>query len=79
MKSDAKLQSVDSDKLRPLLHLKIDRMDGDQLNLFNQVLLQIEAEELADKLGAAFDGDQAEGKIERVSQLVRQFRAEHRY
>ena len=57
---------VAADALRPLLHLKIDRMNGDQLGLLNRLLLQIEAEELAARLGAEFDQDQALGKGARI-------------
>jgi tRNA A37 N6-isopentenylltransferase MiaA len=42
-------------------------------------LLQVEAEELADRLNEAFDQDREQGKLRRISELVKQFRAEHRY
>lgn len=54
-------------------------MTGAQLVLLNRVLLQLEAEQAAERLGEAFDADQAQGKLQRVAELVRQFRAEHRY
>ena len=54
-------------------------MNGEQLALLDRVLLQLEAEEAADRLGEAFDGDHAQGKLRRVAEMVRQFRAEHRY
>ena len=41
--------------------------------------MQIEAEDLADRLGKSFDQDQDRGKLRRIPELVRQFRAEHRY
>jgi tRNA A37 N6-isopentenylltransferase MiaA len=67
------------EKLKPLLHEKIDRMNGEQLTLVSQVLLQVEAEELADRLNEAFDKDREQGKLRRITELVKQFRAEHRY
>ena len=70
---------VEPEKLKPLLHEKIEHMDGRQLSLLNRVLLQVEAEELADRLGDAFDMDREQGKLRRISELVKQFRAEHRY
>jgi hypothetical protein len=71
--------SIEPEKLRPILHNKIESMNQDQLSLLNRVLLQIEAEEVADLLGTAFEQDQSQGKLEHVAELVRQFRSEHRY
>jgi len=62
-----------------MLHEKIERMDAEHLSLLNRVLLQVEAEELADRLNDAFDQDRVQGKLGRVSELVKQFRAGHRY
>jgi hypothetical protein len=70
---------VEPEKLKPLLHEKIEQMNGSQLSLLNRVLLQVEAEELADRLGEAFDQDRAQDTLRRISELVKQFRAEHRY
>jgi hypothetical protein len=70
---------VEPEKLKPVLHEKIERMNGQQLSLLNRVLMQIEAEELADRLNEAFDKDREQGKLRRISELVKQFRAEHRY
>jgi hypothetical protein len=79
MKTGPPPTPVEPDKLKPLLHEKIERMDGRQLSLLNRVLLQVEAEELADRLSGAFDRDEEQGKLRRISELVKQFRAEHRY
>ena len=70
---------IEPEKLKPVLHEKIERMDAGQLSLLNRVLLQVEAEELADRLNEAFDQDREQGKFRRISELVQQFRAEHRY
>ena len=70
---------IEPEKLKPVLHEKIERMNGEQLTLVSQVLLQVEAEELADHLNEAFDKDREQGKLRRISELVKQFRAEHRY
>ena len=67
------------ENLKPLLHIKIERMTEGQLGVLNRVVLQIEAEELAEKLGQAFEKEQAQGKFDRIPELVRQFRSEHRY
>jgi len=47
--------------------------------MLDRVLLQLEAEQAADRLGEAFAADQAQGKRRRVAELVWQSRAQHRY
>jgi hypothetical protein len=71
--------NIEPENLKPVLHEKIERMDAEHLSLLNRVLLQVEAEELADRLNESFDKDREQGKLRRVSELVKQFRAEHRY
>ncbi len=75
----SKPMPIEPEKLKPVLHEKIERMNGEQLTLVSQVLLQVEAEELANRLNEALDQDREQGKLRRVSELVKQFRAEHRY
>ena len=70
---------IEPEKLKPILHEKIEQMDAEHLSLLNRVLLQIEAEELADRLNDAFEQDGGQGRLHRVSELVKQFRAGHRY
>ena len=70
---------IEPEKLRPALHDKIERMDGTQLTLLNRVLLQLEAEELAGRLGDAFDQDQAQGLQQRIPELVKACRDQHPY
>ena len=79
MNSSRASEPVPPEKLKPILHEKIERMNGEQLALLDRVLRQLEAEEAADRLSEAFDGDHAQGKLQRVAELVQQFRAEHRY
>ncbi len=79
MKNSRSSAPVEPEKLKPVLHEKIDRMNDEQLALLDRVLLQLEAEQAAERLGEAFDADHAQGKLARVAELVRQFRAEHRY
>jgi hypothetical protein len=79
MKSASQPFPVEPEKLKPVLHDKIERMDGQHLALLNRVLLQLEAEERAERLGEAFDKDHEQGLLRRVPELVKQFRAEHRY
>lgn len=70
---------IEPEKLKPQLHAKIEHMDGTHLVLLNSVLLQLEAEELADRLGDAFEKDHEQDLRQRVPELVRQFPAGHRY
>ncbi len=79
MKSSQASAPVQPEKLKPVLHEKIERMNGEQLALLDRVLAQLEADEAADRLSEAFDADHAQGKLRRVAELIRQFRAGHRY
>jgi hypothetical protein len=79
MKAVLQPLTMEPEKLKPALHEKIERMDSLHLALLNRVMLQLEAEELADRLGGAFDKDQEQGLRRRIPELVRQFRAGHRY
>jgi tRNA A37 N6-isopentenylltransferase MiaA len=79
MKPASQLAPDEPEKLKPVLHDKIERMDGQHLALLNRLLLQLEAEELAERLGAAFDKDHEQGLLRRIPELVKQFRTGHRY
>ena len=71
--------SVQAETLKPRLHCKIERMNPEQLALLDRVVLQIEAEDLADRLGEAFDEDRQQGKLQRIPGLVRQARGDRPY
>ena len=71
--------SIEPEKLKPALHDKIERMDVLHLSLLNRVLLQLEAEELAGRLGESFSKDGEQGLLERIPELVKQFRDRHPY
>ncbi len=79
MKAESGSIQSEPEKLKPILHMKIERMNAQQLALLNRLLLQIEAEEKADRLSEAFDEDHAQGKWRNIPELVRKFRLEHRY
>ena len=74
-----KSRSVAPEKLKPVLHEKIDRTDEAHLVVLDRVLLALEAEQAAERLGEAFDTDHAAGKTRHMAELVRRFRADHRY
>ena len=79
MKPASQPVPVELEKLKPVLHDKIERMDAQHLALLNRLLLQLEAEELADRLSEGFDKDHEQGLLRRIPELVKQFRAGHRY
>jgi hypothetical protein len=62
-----------------MLHEKIEHMSGAQLALLDRVLLQLEAEEVAEQLAESFARDSEQGKLARAAEIIRQFRSEHRY
>jgi hypothetical protein len=66
------------EQLRPLLHEKIEALDAEHLALLHRVLLQMEVEELADKLGAAFDADAEDLRWSRLPEIIRECRARRR-
>jgi hypothetical protein len=65
---------MEPEELKPALHDKIERMDRLQLSVLNRVLLQLEAEELAGRLGKGFDKDDEQGLLRRIPELVKEFR-----
>ena len=73
------MPSVHAETLKPRLHCKIERMSPEQLALLDRIVLQIEAEDLADRLGEAFDEDRRQGKLQRIPELVRQSRVGRPY
>ena len=79
MKSASQPVPIEPEKLKPVLHDKIERMDGQHLALLNRLLLQLEAEELAERLGEAFDKDDEQGLLRRIPELVKQFRTRHHF
>jgi hypothetical protein len=67
------------EELKPALHDKSERMDSLHLSILNRVLLQLEAEELAGRLGEGFDKDYEQGLLRRIPELVKEFRNERPY
>jgi hypothetical protein len=70
---------IEPEKLKPALHDKIDRLDNFHLSFLNRVLLQLEAEGLAGRLGEGFDKDDEQGLLRRIPELVKAFRHERPY
>ena len=72
---------TDGPQLRQLLHKRIENLNPDTLSLLNRVLLQLEAEELVQRLDESFDEDQKTGKLtgKRVQSIISQVRSEYQY
>ena len=79
MKSDVQPHDAVPEKLKSILHCKIEQMRPDQLALLDRVLLQIEVVEIADRLSEAFEEDQRQGKLDRIPELIERFRRAHPY
>ena len=84
MRPASQLVPVELEKLKPVLHDKIERMDGHALGLGQPPLAStgsggVEAEELAERVGEAFNKDHEQGLLRRIPELVKQFRTGHRY
>ena len=69
------LADLDPKELRPLLHAEIDRLRDEYVALLHRVALQLELEEVSDRLDAAFDADRAAGRLARLPEIIREARA----
>lgn len=67
--------SFDPADLRPTLHARIDQLDGEALAVLHRVALQLELEQLVTQVDAEFDALRAQGRLERVPEIVRDARA----
>jgi hypothetical protein len=72
-----KTEAEKPEQLRPLLHGKIDQLDGRGLAMVHRVLLQLEAERLAAELRDDFSKE--DHLLERVDKAVAEFRKAHPY
>jgi hypothetical protein len=70
---------TEPEKLKPALHDKIEQMDAFHLSVLNRILLQLEAEELAGHLSEEFGKDREQGLLQRIPELVKEFRGKHQY
>ena len=71
------LASVPTDpkELRPLLHAEVDKLRDENLLVLHRVALELELEEVTDRLNEGFDADRAAGKLARLPELIREARA----
>ncbi len=66
---------VDPNELRPLLHAEVDKLRDENLLLLHRVAMELELEEVTERLDAGFDEDRLAGKLARVPEIIREARA----
>ena len=66
---------VDPKELRPLLHAEVDRLRDENLLVLHRVALELELDEVTDRLNEGFDADRAAGKLARLPEIIREARA----
>ena len=59
---------VDPKELRPLLHAEVDKLNDDNLLVLHRVALELELDEITERLDEGFDADRAAGKLARLPQ-----------
>jgi hypothetical protein len=72
---------AETQRLRKVLHEKIDRLPAATLLAAERLLLQVEVEQLRRELDSAFDEDRAQSKLspEKVNEAIALHRARHPY
>lgn len=68
-------QPPDPKKLRPLLHAEVDRMGDENLFLLHRVAMELELDEVTDRLNEGFDADRVAGKLDKLPEIIRVARA----
>ncbi len=66
---------TDPKELRPLLHEEVDKLRDENLLVLHRVALELELEEVTDRLNEGYDADRAAGKLARLPELIREARA----
>lgn len=66
---------TDPKELRPLLHAEVDKLRDENLLVLHRVALELELEEVTDRLNEGFDADRVAGKLARLPELIREARA----
>ncbi len=62
---------TDPEQLRPLIHADVDRLPSTYLAAVHRLLLELELDEVSDRLDAGFDEDRAAGKLANLPELIR--------
>ena len=69
---------LEPQKLRPEIIQRVEAMDDESLLLLHRLLLRLEKERLWRELSAEAEADRHSGKFDRLSDVVREARAELR-
>jgi hypothetical protein len=69
---------LEPQKLRPEIIQRVEAMDDESLLLLHRLLLRLEKERLWRELSAEAEADRRSGKFDRLSEVVREARAELR-
>jgi hypothetical protein len=67
-----------AEKLRPEIIQRIEAMDDNSLLLLHRVLMHMEKDRLWRELSAEAEDDRHSGKLDRLSEVIREVRAELR-
>jgi len=65
-------------KLRPEILQRVEAMDDESLIVLHHLLLRIEKDRLWRELSTDVEADRASGKFDRLSEVIREVRAELR-
>ena len=65
----------DPAQLRPIVYADVDKLGAQSLMLLHRVALQLELEEVTERLNSGFDADRAAGRLERLPEIIREARA----
>ncbi len=69
---------LEPQKLRPEIIQRIEAMDDENLRLLHRLLLRLERERLWTELSAEAEADRRSGKMDRLSEFIREARSELR-
>jgi hypothetical protein len=69
---------LEAKRLRPEIIQRVEAMDEESLLVLHRLLLRIEKERLWRDLSAEAEADRRSGKFERLSDIIREARAELR-
>jgi hypothetical protein len=69
---------LEAQKLRPEIIQRIEALDDEGLRLLHRILLRMEKDRLWRELSAEAEVDRRSGKLDRLSEVIREARAELR-
>jgi hypothetical protein len=68
--------TLNATEIRPLLQNKIGQMSDDQVTKLHRVMQKLEAQQVWDEIKAHGARDRAEGKYDRLNDVIAEVRAE---